>query len=162
MSTLYSGKLTLLCAILLYGCAVTASTPQTVPGAVSTPHVINAGPYPGNYSELASQYLRTHLKDPYSAHIESLTSPGQKTILFDDIGYYDVWASCIMLNARNSYGGYTEIEGYTMIFHNAVLPDGAFANDGRVNVGMWRGCEWKGDLLGHYASAVNCFIKAGF
>lgn len=75
------------------------------------------GLYPKNYEQIIKNNLNSTLKDPDSAKIDFLGDP-QKFYHFRKYGY----ATCINLNAKNSYGGYSGYEKvYFFIRDNVVL-----------------------------------------
>jgi hypothetical protein len=89
--------------LLLVGCA-TAATPQS------------RGPYPDNYLELARDWIRTTLFDPYSVRDLTISEPqpgrAWRGILLG--GPFDAWTTCMTFNAKNRMGGYTGLQTYVL------------------------------------------------
>jgi hypothetical protein len=84
---------------------------------------MNPGAVP-DYNEANSQAkdaIRHFLKDPDSAQFRS-TTPFFKTLYnfgFGAAGSYEpLWAMCIEVNAKNSYGGYTGYQNWLVKFRN--------------------------------------------
>lgn len=97
-------------ALLLGGCA-TAPDPVFPESAY--------GPPPANWRSVTLSYIKSQLKDPYSAKIRLADQPPQKTAVPIVMGYgkreagYQVLA---YVNAKNSYGGYTGESLVTVYF----------------------------------------------
>jgi len=91
-------------------------------------------PLPPDYKEIALQYGMTHLRDPYSAHInvsdepptQSAAYPGLQRVILDQIRadinqsmnpmahgaewaapLLNAWAVKLYVNAKNAFGAYT-------------------------------------------------------
>ncbi|AHJ10729.1 hypothetical protein P106B_46 [Rhizobium phage vB_RglS_P106B] len=90
--------------------AVTAcqSVPPPKPGKVSIP---------GNYRLVAAYAVRNTLKDPYSVRDAVISQPLTLSGLL--IGGRKPGV-CVMLNAKNSFGGYTGVQGFTIPFEGAA------------------------------------------
>lgn len=68
----------------------------------------DAGPYPEEYRDLALDYLRGRLFDPYSVRDAAIATPqARPSWVMTDPG--PGWAVCWRGNARNRMGGYTGI-----------------------------------------------------
>jgi hypothetical protein len=91
-----SGWLGCLSVILGAGLAGCASTSQ--PGA-------DTGPYPARYRELAKDYLRRALVDPYSVRDAEIAEPIVKASFYL-IDPSPAWTICVRYNARNRMGAY--------------------------------------------------------
>jgi hypothetical protein len=64
------------------------------------------GPLPENFEALATQYISSRLKDPYSAHIRLSGKPHTIPLLRSDWKYLPTWSVSLMVNAKNGFGGY--------------------------------------------------------
>jgi len=64
------------------------------------------GPLPENYEALTTQYVSSHLKDPYSAHVHISGKPHKSPLMLNNGKYLPTWSVSLMVNAKNSYGGY--------------------------------------------------------
>ena len=91
------------------------------------------GAYPADYQETVVRYMGRMLKDPDSARYEFPVTPiaawrgGGST----DYGY----AVCALINARNSYGGYTGARPSYFFIRNGVVLE-TLHGDGRYLDGV--------------------------
>jgi len=69
------------------------------------------GAYPTDYAEIIRSHMARRLKDPYSARYDFLNEPlpGWQGGLGGVVFGYRV---CVLVNAKNSYGGYTGAKLY--------------------------------------------------
>jgi hypothetical protein len=77
---------------------------------------------PKDHQEQEMRYLNAILKDPYSAKIEFL--PVKRTTVAASITnptVVPVWESAALVNAKNSYGGYTGAKKYSFYWKNGSL-----------------------------------------
>lgn len=79
------------------------------------------GPLPSNYEEAAARYIKAQLKDPYSAQVRVAGWPPAKMPWAYgqgfDLKYLPVWSVSLMVNARNSFGGYTGEKVFIVYLH---------------------------------------------
>ena len=85
-----------------------------------------AGPFPENYKQLVKDQLRVSLKDPDS--VKDLVIPPPHAVknfqgLMYGGGFEYLYATCISLNAKNSFGGYGGTEIYTVHIKNGMAYD---------------------------------------
>ena len=73
----------------------------------------------------AEQVLRTHLKDPGSADIRSISARA------DSLGRTAV---CGGVNAKNSYGGYTGMKGFVVTPETGSVEIEGSGNDIQFNI----------------------------
>lgn len=100
-------------AILLAGCA-SKPTPQDLASA-------DYGTYPSDYEEIVKKYMDMRLKDPDSARYEFINSP--KTGWNSWGGRKYGYIVCALVNAKNSYGGYTGSQIYYFMIKNGRVID---------------------------------------
>lgn len=67
---------------------------------------IDEGPYPNNYQDIISMYMKNIAIDPDSLKIEYISSP-EKCIVQVGIKRYRCWKVEAYVNAKNRFGGYT-------------------------------------------------------
>jgi hypothetical protein len=85
-----------------------------------------AGPLPANYQELIENYLKAHLRDPFSAVVEVTRPPrlavyyANRTIWGPGKGYAN-WIVCFNLNAKNALGGFVGFRPYALFIRNGVI-----------------------------------------
>lgn len=73
--------------------------------------------------EIGEKWIKADLLDPYSAHIEwpfSFVQFTEKVPLFKRTTGY---ATCVRINAKNTYGGYTGEKTYRIIIRNNQVID---------------------------------------
>jgi hypothetical protein len=87
----------LLSAFILFGCA-TPPTQQEIASA-------DYGVYPKDYEEIIKSYMNGILKDPMSAQYTFLGAPQIAWTSFG--GRKFGYGTCVRINAKNSFGGYT-------------------------------------------------------
>ena len=83
-------------AVIAAGLAGCVSTAQ--PGA-------ETGPYPARYREMAKEYLRKSLFDPYSVRDAEIAEPTVKSSFYL-IDPTPAWTICVRYNAKNRMGAY--------------------------------------------------------
>lgn len=107
-------------AAFLSGCAPKPPSPVEISTA-------NYGTLPGNYQDLVKAHFNAVLKDPESARYTFLpTYKGysQDGALADSGGGVKFgYVIPVLVNAKNSYGGYTGNQQYAFIYSNGVLYD---------------------------------------
>lgn len=107
-------------------------------GCATAPTVENAGAPPTNYKEVARDYLRTALFDPYSARDMQIAPPKTGQVYIEGtFQHANGWAVCYRTNAKNRMGAYTGLK-------EAVL----LIRDGKVVT--------SNEDTGHYDIRTNC------
>lgn len=74
-------------------------------GCASTPEAADAGPFPVKYREMAKDYLRKTLVDPYSVRDAEIAEPEVKSSFYL-VDPAPAWMICVRYNAKNRLGGY--------------------------------------------------------
>jgi len=99
-------------------------------------------PPPENHQDIAAQVIRQQLKDPDSAQFQFggiardaiQTGPMSPTAML-------VWRTSALVNAKNSYGGYTGFQPWHLAWKNgrviAIAPP-IVMRGGEVVDGMWQ------------------------
>lgn len=87
-------------AALLTGCGAGA-----LPEAVSHLDTADVGQYPDNYKEIVKSAIDDILKDPDTAKFYDFTPPRKEVAYVHGVVYG--YSSCVVVNAKNAYGGYT-------------------------------------------------------
>lgn len=110
-----------LSALSLTGCAsVSPPTQQQIESA-------SYGALPDDYQAQIKNTMSAMLKDPYSAQYTFLQpfkgysqdgawAPSKGGVTYG-------WVAPVMVNAKNSYGGYTGAKRYVFMFSNSILYD---------------------------------------
>lgn len=78
------------------------------------------GPYPKEYKSIIEKYLSRILKDPDSVKISKISKPRKEHEIdnqFTKSATYG-YSTCVWLNAKNSYGGYTGEKVYWFLIRN--------------------------------------------
>lgn len=102
------------------------------------------GAYPNQYQEIIKGYMAETLKDPDSAKYADFTLPRQEHVITNApmkqaaYGY----SSCVKVNAKNSYGGYTGSQ-----LHWFFIKDGAVVRSQNAS---------RGRSMIYLGRAVNC------
>lgn len=99
--------------ILLAAGATTASAPLDYGPEISREQAVAVG----------EAYIKQDLLDPYSAHIEwpfSLVRFTEKLPLSKRVTGY---ATCVSVNAKNAYGGYTGVKLARIVFRDSKVID---------------------------------------
>lgn len=81
------------------------------------------GAYPDNYEQLIKEYLARSLKDPDSVRYTDFTKP-RKEHAIENAGLKQAiygYSSCVLVNAKNSYGGYTGNHQYWFFIQNGKI-----------------------------------------
>lgn len=66
----------------------------------------DVGKRPSNYKSLVETTIRNELKDPDSAKFSDMTTP-RKEVMVEKGNFVYGYSTCVFVNAKNSYGGYT-------------------------------------------------------
>lgn len=125
--------------LVLSGCADTAVQKKDDVGAwLATLPEANAdyGSYPSNYQEIIKVAFAGQLKDPDSARYSNFTAPKYDQMVHLDYVMHDNvivnaagvkktaiygYSSCVSVNAKNSFGGYTGNEQYWFLIRNGQV-----------------------------------------
>ncbi|HGM4966202.1 TPA: hypothetical protein ACKP0L_004543 [Pseudomonas putida] len=122
-------KMTAVCLSMILGGCVThqQSGPAQVPVAPSSPdptlqelQSADYGQYPNNYEQLVKQWTESSLKDPNSAIINKISKP-RKEYIFQNRAPVFGYSICALVNAKNSYGGYTGNQVYWIFINNGKV-----------------------------------------
>lgn len=78
------------------------------------------GAYPSNYVELVKGHLLKTLKDPESARYTGFTSPIKEHVILNISKQQALYgySVCVLVNAKNSYGGYVGNHQYWFFIKN--------------------------------------------
>jgi hypothetical protein len=81
----------------------------------------DVGSKPTDYQSLVEGAIREQLKDPDSAKFSGFTTP-RREVMVDQRKFIYGYSTCVFVNAKNSYGGYTGKQLYwAFIRDNKVL-----------------------------------------
>lgn len=139
---------TVLATFVLAGCAAQA-LPQVqkkdaeVDAWKQTLPVLSGdyGSYPTNYEELAKAHLATTLKDPESARFGVFSKPRKEHVITNvdakeaTYGY----STCVSVNAKNSYGGYTGNHQFWFFIRNGKVLRSQDVDSGPFGRTIYRG-----------------------
>nr|DAK59465.1 MAG TPA: TRAF PROTEIN, TRAO PROTEIN, TRAN ADHESION, BACTERIAL SECRETION.5A [Caudoviricetes sp.] len=78
------------------------------------------GQPPSDYKLQIKSWLEQNLKDPDSAKVSEPT-PLRKEVAIDNRQPIFGYTTCMGVNSKNSYGGYTGTQGYWFFFHNGKI-----------------------------------------
>ena len=82
---------------------------------------------PADHATAADRYLALTLKDPASVQLYQLSEPGMCQMP----GFGARWCACVVVNAKNSFGGYTGAQRHLLVYAgdgvHSMLPDGPFS-----------------------------------
>ncbi|MDL4447690.1 hypothetical protein [Klebsiella michiganensis] len=78
------------------------------------------GQPPTDYKLQIKSWLEQNLKDPDSAKVSEPT-PLRKEVAIDNRQPIFGYTTCMGVNSKNSYGGYTGTQGYWFLFHNGKI-----------------------------------------
>lgn len=104
-------KAIIYCTVLLCSVQVDAKKLQVT--------MADVGPRPTNALEGIKAFAQTHIKDPDSAKYEiAAMSPGycRSTPFPEQRSFWLGWAVNVLINAKNSYGGYGGFQEFTVLF----------------------------------------------
>lgn len=77
----------------------------------------DVGAAPKNYKSLVENAIRNQLKDPDSARFSDMTPP-RKEVMVENKEFVYGYATCVNVNAKNSYGGYVGKQLYWVFMRN--------------------------------------------
>lgn len=81
----------------------------------------DVGSKPTEYQSLVESAIRDQLKDPDSAKFSGFTAP-RKEVMVEQRDFIYGYSTCVFVNAKNSYGGYTGKQLYwAFIRNNKIL-----------------------------------------
>ena len=110
------------CVLLFYGCTVSPTADQLA--------AADCGPRPSDSDaeQLIKSWMDANLKDPMSAQYQFLPLKKDCYLLNGMTRYY-AWSKGTLVNAKNSYGGYTGSQPYIFYFRGNEItlyatPDG--------------------------------------
>lgn len=78
------------------------------------------GTYPSDYQDLIRSYMVKTLKDPDSVRYTDFTTPRKEHAIENKKAIYG-YSACVLVNAKNSYGGYVGNQQYWFFFQNGKL-----------------------------------------
>lgn len=108
------GYMLLLTMILMTGCA-SAPTAEQISAA-------DYGPVPERHEETVKSHMSMMLKDPGSATYTFTNGPAKMWLgggIFGQLKYG--WGVCALVNAKNSFGGYTGAKKYFFLIRNDAV-----------------------------------------
>ncbi|HEX4641126.1 MAG TPA: hypothetical protein VH252_07050 [Chthoniobacterales bacterium] len=107
--------------ILLGFCAVRGVSAQTGTLEVGADPNLH-GPFPTNYQEIITEFLKTVLVDAPSAQIEWVTAPKPGTMP-EKKGGNPLFGYLVefKLNSRNRFGAYTGMQKKTVLIHDGQV-----------------------------------------
>lgn len=125
-------------ALLLSSCL---SLPEKVTLSMDEIRAMDYGSYPHNYEALAKRHFAQVLLDPDSARYGTFSRPRKFLTVSErwgaragtyDFTYHTSYFSCVNINAKNTYGGYTGWQTHLVKFKNGSVvlsrPDVIFCN----------------------------------
>lgn len=77
----------------------------------------DVGEQPKNYKEVVESAILRQLKDPESAKFSAMTTP-RKEVMVENRAFVYGYSTCLYVNAKNSYGGYTGDQLYWVFMRN--------------------------------------------
>lgn len=112
-------------------------------GCVSTPQpTAETGPFPTRYREMAKEYLRRNLFDPYSVRDAEIAEPKIMTSFYL-LDPAPAWTICVRLNAKNRMGAYTGITEDTLLVRgDRVTISGNELTRPSPTLGICRDAKW--------------------
>ncbi len=115
-------KKILLASIISFMFSGCAAPQKPEPDPMSTIDFSKAdyGQAPSDYKMQIKEWLQNNLKDPDSAKISEPTAL-RKEVAFQNSQPIFGYTTCMGVNSKNSYGGYTGTQGYWFFFHNGKI-----------------------------------------
>ena len=113
-------------ALFVTGCATEAQKNDAVVDTwTSALPAVNAdyGTYPEDYQSLIKKYFLKTLKDPESVRYSEFSIPRKEHAIKNAKEHLAVYgySACVLVNAKNSYGGYTGNKQYWFLFRNGEI-----------------------------------------
>ncbi|MFT1618124.1 hypothetical protein [Enterobacter kobei] len=93
----------------------------------------DAGSKPDNSKFIIESAIRDQLKDPESAKFSEFTEP-RKEVIVENRNFVYGYSSCVYVNAKNSYGGYTGKQLYWAFMRNGQVLRIKNTNDAYGNI----------------------------
>lgn len=93
----------------------------------------DVGSKPENFREIIESTIREQLKDPDSAKFSGFTEP-RKEVMVEQRNFVYGYSSCVFVNAKNSYGGYTGKQLYWAFIRNGQVLRIKNTNDAYGNI----------------------------
>ncbi|MEX0563093.1 hypothetical protein AB3X30_05505 [Raoultella terrigena] len=93
----------------------------------------DVGSKPSNFQALIESSIREQLKDPDSAKFSGFTEP-RKEVMVEQRNFVYGYSSCVFVNAKNSYGGYTGKQLYWAFIRNGQVLRIKNTNDAYGNI----------------------------
>lgn len=93
----------------------------------------DVGNKPENFQSLVESAIRGQLKDPDSAQFSGFTEP-RKEVMVEKSNFVYGYSSCVFVNAKNSYGGYTGKQLYWAFIRNGQVLRIKNTNDAYGNI----------------------------
>ena len=137
-----------LISVGLSGCAANhPPLPPTAPDPTPAELVVaDYGQYPQSYEAVVKGWTENSMKDPASVIFKKISKPRKEYMYAERKPVYG-YSICTLLNAKNSYGGYTGNQVYWL-----MIRDGAVLRSQNLTDNLTRGTA--GIIsIGHY---VNC------
>jgi hypothetical protein len=92
--------------VMMAGAMLASVTACTIAPPADALASADYGPYPANYLDVIAAYHEGALKDPSSAQVKVITEPRKSWTVANYKTVYG-YRACLMVNAKNSFGGYT-------------------------------------------------------
>lgn len=109
----------IICSKLCVAAAAAGAVAVILSGCAATPNETNVGPYPTAYRELAREYLRKSLFDPYSVRDAQIATPKMGQILIEGTLRHEAgWTVCVRANSKNRMGAYTGIKDTALLIRD--------------------------------------------
>lgn len=105
--------------------AISLLTSCAAPGQLATEGEGAVGPYPNDWKNISTDFIRSNYVDPYSIR-DSVAAPPFR----NKKAFFDSWTICLRNNAKNRMGGYTGLSYTALHIQKGAIvvvdPDGAF------------------------------------
>lgn len=144
----WTAAMLVLVSVGLSGCAAnqTPLPPMAPDPTLAELAAADYGQYPQNYDAVVKGWTEDSMKDPASVIFKKISKPRKEYMYAERKPVYG-YSVCTLLNAKNSYGGYTGNQVYWL-----MIRDGAVVRSQNLTDNLARGTA--GIIsLGHY---VNC------
>lgn len=138
----------LLLAVALVGCSSpypqrsNGTRPPAEEGWTPPTENVDYGEYPTDYEEIAKEAVAAVLKDPESARFGRVSLPRREHAISNQFRREAVYgySSCIEVNAKNSYGGYTGFQAHWLLIRNGRVVR-IQRPDRLIYIGRYPSCE---------------------
>lgn len=123
--------ITILTALLLTGCATTQQEDPSQKAAEQAwissllKSKDSYGAYPNDYQNIVKSYMSQQLKDPDSAKYLNFREPKKYLKIVNVKNRVAIlgYSTCVDINAKNSYGGYTGSKRYWFFIRDGNIVD---------------------------------------